>query len=98
MPSPRSPRPASADPRRAAAETRIQRAKRVILVASAGVGVLLWSLVAGATATTAGNVTPTQPPSQMTQPARDRFFDSARSSGITRQPTTRAPVLRSHGS
>lgn len=98
MPSPRSSRPPVPDPRRAAAESRLQRAKRAILVASAGAGILVWSLVAGTTATTASPPAPTQPPSQLSQPARDRFFDSSRSSGITRTPTVQAPVLRSHGS
>lgn len=98
MPSFASSRPAPADPRRAAADSRLQRTKRGILVASAGIGVLVWSLVAGATATTAGNTAPSRAPSQLSQAARDRFFDNARSSGITQQPTIRAPVLRSHGS
>jgi hypothetical protein len=98
MSSTSASRPATPDPRRAAAESRLERTKRGILVASAGIGVLVWSLVAGATAISAGNTTPATPASQLTQPARDRFFSNAGSSGISRSQVQSAPILRSHGS
>jgi hypothetical protein len=90
---------APGDLRRLAAATRLRRAKRAILVTVGGVGLVVWSLVAGAIAASAGGTHGASTAATVTSPEGSRFFEGGRrSSGISQPITHPTPILRSRGS